>query len=391
MRYIGIDIGKAKHAIAIVETSGEIKLKAKTFKENKEGYDKLRGWIGEPEDAVVGLEATGHYWKNLAASLLCWGFGVVLINPLRTRRFAEEDMLRAKTDAVDALSIARFLSEKRPAASRVPDELTAELRELVHLRDRLLQDLGDRVRQLHRAVDLVFPEFTLFVKDLSSGKATKLLSTYPTAKAFAAAGVRELGNLKYGSRHTIGRKLAKDIVDRAKCSVGAHHGEPYQLQVGYFCEDIDTLRARLKRLEARIDAVVEKHDIAGLLTTIGGIGPTTAARLIATLGDPADFASPGALGAFVGVVPGIRHSGKRTPARARCSPFGAAKLRHKLWMPTMVAVRKNPYLKHHYDALIARGKQPKVALIACMRRLLGLVYAVAKRRSPFVPILPKSA
>lgn len=60
-------------------------------------------------------------------------------------------------------------------------------------------------------------------------------------------------------------------------------------------------------------------------------------------------------------------------------------------MPTITAVRKNPYLKHHYGALLAKGKPPKLALIACMRRLLGLVYAVAKRRTPFVLILPKSA
>lgn len=385
MRYIGIDIGKEKHAIAALTSSGEIELKPKTFREDEEGYAKLRPWLGEPEQALVGLEATGHYWKNLVATLLAWGFGVVLINPLRTRRFAQEDLLRAKTDALDALSIARFLSQKRPTASRLPDELTQELRELVRLRDRLVQDTGDRVRQLHRAVDLGFPEFTRFIKDLSSQKATALLSRYPTAKAFTAAPIRKIANLRYDGHHAVGRELAEAIVDRAKRSVGAHHGEPYQLQVQYFCEDIDILRKRLKRLQQRIDGVVEQHDIAQLLTTIDGIGSTTAARLIATLGDPAEFASAKALGAYVGVVPAIRHSGKSTPSRAHCSPFGAAKLRHKLWMPTMTAVRKNPYLKPHYEALIAKGKPPKLALIACMRRLVGLVYAVAKRRAPFLP------
>lgn len=391
MRYIGIDIGKEKHAIAIVGASGEVVLKPKAFREDEEGYERLRQWLGKPEDALVGLEATGHYWKNLVATLLARGFDVVLINPLRTRRFAEEDLLRAKTDSVDAMSIARFLSEKRPKASRLPDGLTAELRELVLLRDRLVQDMGDRVRQLHRAVDLGFPEFTRFVKDLSSRKATTLLSAYPTAEAFAAASIREVANLSYGSHHNVGRELATAIVDRAKRSVGAHHGEPYKLQIRYFCEDIDTLRERIRRLDSRIGGAVESHGLAELLTTIDGIGPNTAARLIAVLGDPADFGSAKAIGAYVGVVPGIRHSGKRTPARAPCSPFGAAKLRHKLWMPTLVAVRHNAYLKAHYEALIARGKRPKVALIACMRRLLGLVYAVAKRRTPFAPILPKSA
>lgn len=387
MRYIGVDIGKEKHAIAIVETGGEVVLKPKAFREDEEGYGKLRDWVGGPDEAVVGLEATGHYWKNLVATLLAWGFGVVLINPLRTRRFAEEDLLRAKTDAIDAKSIARFLSEKRLTPSRLPDELTAELRELVHLRDRLVQDLGDRTRQLHRAVDLGFPEFTRHVKDLASMRATAMLSRYPTAKAFAVAPVRELANLVYDGCHAVGRKLAEEVITRAKVSVGAHHGEPYQLQVGYFCEDIDTLRERLKRLEHHIEGVVDTHEVADLLTSIDGIddgGP-----------DHRRGGRPVGVREGAGRVcrgrAGIRHSGKKTPARAPAALFGAAKLRHKLWMPTMTAVRKNAYLKHHYEVSLARGKPPKLALIACMRRLLGLVYVVAKRRTPFVPILSKSA
>lgn len=391
MRYIGIDVGKEKHAIAIIGQDGQLELKPKTFSENAEGHERLREWLGEPEGALVGLEATGHYWKNLAVSLIAWGFGLVLINPLRTRRFAEEDLLRAKTDAIDAKAIARFLFEKRPKPTTLPPELTDELRELVRLRDRLVQDLGDRVRQLHRAVDLGFPEFPRFVKDLASQKATALLARYPTAASFAKARVGELANLKYDGRHTVGRRLATELIATAKRSVGKHHGEPYQLQVVYFCEDIDTLRARLKRLERRIDDAVENHELAKILTSIDGIGPNTAARLIAVLGDPAEFESSKALSAFVGVAPALRHSGKRTPARAACGPYGHAKLRHKLYMPTLRAIQSNAYIRAHYTALVEKGKPKKLAIIACMRRLLALVYAVAKRRTPFTPVLPISA
>jgi len=314
----------------------------------------------------------------------------VLINPLRTRRFAEEDLLRAKTDAIDARSIARFLSEKRPEASRLPEEVTEELREMVRLRDRFTQDLGDRKRQLHRALDLGFPEFRRLVDDVGSAKATALLSRYPTAAAFAEAREGEIANLRYG-RSTIGRELATKLVATAKVSVGAHHGEPYRLQVVCFCEDIDVLRERLGRLDGRIGKAVDEHDLASLLTTIDGIGPNTAARIIATLGDLSGFDSPKALAAYVGVAPIVRHSGKKTPARAGCGPLGAAKLRHKLYMPTLAAIRNNAYIRAHYEALLAKGKPKKLAVIACMRRLLGLVFAVMKRRTPFVPVLPNPA
>ena len=50
---------------------------------------------------------------------------------------------------------------------------------------------------------------------------------------------------------------------------------------------------------------------------------------------------------------------------------------------TLTAVRKNPWLRCHYQRLRARGKLPKVALIACMHKLLLAIYSVAKHRRPF--------
>ncbi len=66
---------------------------------------------------------------------------------------------------------------------------------------------------------------------------------------------------------------------------------------------------------------------------------------------------------------------------------GSARLRGALWMPTLTAVRSNPWLKAHYERLLARGKPRKVALIACMRKLLCAVHSVAKNRRAFVPNL----
>ena len=164
MRFIGIDIATETHVVAVVDETGEVLTKATRFGEDAAGYAKLFALLGEPADVLVAMEATGHYWKNLFAVLVAKGFAVALLNPLRTRRFAAEDLERTKTDAIDALGIARFAAQKRPASTRLPDSATDELRELVRLRDRLVQDLGDRVRQLHRVVDLGFPEFTRHVR-----------------------------------------------------------------------------------------------------------------------------------------------------------------------------------------------------------------------------------
>lgn len=387
MRCAGIDIASETHVLAVISDNDQILVKPTSFTEDADGYRKLFDLLGSPDDVLIGMEATGHYWKNLFAALVAAGFAVALINPLRTHRFAGEDLERTKTDAIDALGIAQFVAEKRPATTRLPDGVTEELRELVHLRERLLQDFGDRLRQLHRLVDLGFPEFTRYVHTLGSQLATTILHEYPTAAALVACPVKHLATLRYDQRHKVGLELAKSLIQAAQLSVGRHHGHAYRVQVQYTCEDLDVLRRRLRDIDGDIDTKLGEHEVGSLLTTIDGIGIQTAARLIAAVGDPADFRSASAFAAYVGVVPALKQSGKRNSSRAAMTPIGNARLRATLWMPTLTAVRKNAWLRAHYERLRQRGKLPKVALVACMHKLLLAVYSVAKHRRPFVPKL----
>jgi transposase len=259
---------------------------------------------------------------------------------------------------------------------------------MVRLRDRLVQDFGDRLRQLHRLVDLGFPEFTRYVKGLDTELASSILHDYPTAEAFQSVSVKRLARLRYDGRHKVGEELASALVDAARRSVGRHHGEAYRIQVRYACEDLDVLRRRIREIDGDIERKLREHAVGTLLTTIDGIGPQTAARLIAELGDPADFRNAGALASFVGVIPALKQSGKSKGTRAGLTPIGNARLRAALWMPTLTAVRKNPWLRAYYERLRAAGKLPKVALVAAMRKLLIAVYTVARNRRAFVPRLP---
>lgn len=386
MRFVGIDIAAERHVVAIVDEAGGVLIKPTGIGEDASGYEKLFALLGEPADALVAMEATGHYWKNLFAALTARGFQLALLNPVRTHRFAAEDLERTKTDAIDAVGIARFAAQKRPVVTRLPDSATEELRELVRHRDRLVQDFGDRTRQLHRLVDLGFPEFTRYVRSLDSMLATAILHEYPTAEAFVGLPWKKLAKYRYDGVHIVGDELAKSLIEAAKVSVGRHHGPAYRIQVQHACEDMDLLRRRIKQLDSNIETKLGEHEVGSLLTTIDGLGTQTAAKLVAELGDPAaSFHSAEALAAYVGAVPALRQSGKRSPIRAGLTPIGNARLRAALWMPTLTAVRRNPWLKAHYERLRARGKLPKVALIACMRKLLHAVYSVAKHRRPFVP------
>ena len=381
--FAGIDIASERHVLARLDDAGAAIGKPITITEDRAGYDALMAALG-PAPVLIVMEATGHYWKNLFAVLTSAGHDVALLNPLIARRFQEASLERTKTDAIDATGLARLAFEKRPAPTHLHDEVAEALRELVRHRDRLRQDFDDRVRQLHRLVDLGFPEFTRYVRGLDSMLATCLLAEYPTAHAFARATPRRVAKLRYDGRHFVGPELAQSLVEAAKRSVGQHHGPAYKLQARHIRQDLDTWRKRLAEIEHDIEDLLDTHVPGKLITSIDGIGPQTAARIIAAAGDPAHFKTAGAFAAFVGVVPGLRQSGKQTSTRAGIGPLGSARLRRALWMPVLSAVKRNAWLRAFYLRLRAAGKPAKVALIAAMRKLLHAVYSVAKHRRPFV-------
>jgi transposase len=384
MHFVGIDVGAEGHVAAVVDEAGGAVGRPLSFAEDASGYAALLARLGAEPVALVGMEATGHYWRNLFAALSGHGYPVVLLNALRTRRFAGEDLQRTKTDAVDAVTIARFLQQKRPSPTPLAGTASEALRELVRHRDRLVQDFGDRLRQLHRLVDLVFPELTRHV-GLDSRLANELLRTWPTAAALRAAGARRIAQLRYDGRHRIGPELAVAILEDASRTVGTHAGSlAYGVPIRQLCEALDLLRRHIGDLDRDIDRLLEESEIGRLLTTIDGIGPNTAARLIAELGDPARFANAKALACYVGVIPALRQSGKRQSDRGRLTMTGHLRLRRALWMPTLTAVKRSAWLRAYYQGLRRRGKPAKVALIAAMRKLLAAVYSVAKHRRPFV-------
>jgi transposase len=384
MRVAGIDIASQTHVLAVQAESGEILVKPTPFDEDAAGYEKAFALLGPPDDILVGIEATGHYGRNLHNALCERGYRVAVLNPVRTHRFALEDLERAKTDAINALGIARFVAQKKPSPTLPFDDATEQLREFVRLFDRLTQDFGDRARQIHRLVDLGFPEFTRYVANLRTQRATAILAAHPSAHAFSYSCLDELAALRYDGSHKVGMARARALVDAAQVSVGRHHGPAHQIAMRYFCEDLGRLRVQLHTLKAEIERRLAEHPVGSVLTTIDGLGVIAVGRIIAAVGDPARFRSGAALAAYVGAVPATKRSGLWQSRHPGLSPLGNARLRHALYMTTLGAVRRNPWLSAYYQRLRAKGKLPKVALLAAMRKLLMAVYSVAKSRQPFV-------
>jgi transposase len=119
-----------------------------------------------------------------------------------------------------------------------------------------------------------------------------------------------------------------------------------------------------------------------LYRSVPGIGPGCARALVLELPELGTL-SRQRIAALVGVAPFNRDSGTLRGARSIWG--GRARLRATLYMGTLVAVRHNPVLKAFYERLVAAGKAKKVALTACMRKLLTILNAMVKHRTPWQP------
>jgi len=149
------------------------------------------------------------------------------------------------------------------------------------------------------------------------------------------------------------------------------------------------LGVSIKELERQIDDHIDKHpSLHGdlkLITSIPGVGNTTAAKVLAYLGDVRRFKNGKALAAFIGVTPRLKLSGSSVRGRSAISRSGHAGMRHCLYMPAMVALKHNPLVSVFGVRLKATGLAPKAVIAACMHKLVLLIYGILKSGAPFNP------
>jgi transposase len=117
-----------------------------------------------------------------------------------------------------------------------------------------------------------------------------------------------------------------------------------------------------------------------LMDTVKGIGPTTISTLLAEVPELGRL-SGRQVSALVGVAPMNRDSGTMRGKRAIFG--GRPDVRKVLFMAALTAARYNPALKAFYQRLLAAGKPKKVAIVACMRKLLVIVNAMVRTGKPW--------
>jgi transposase len=395
-RFVGIDVALRDHRVALLDRDGEAVGKSFTVSATRDGattlLETLRARGAPPALSVIGLEASGHLWENLEAVLVGAGYRVIVLNPLQTRRYRDLVRRRAKTDDIDAHVIAGLVRSGAAQASYVPDEQIQSLRELARLRARLMADRQDYLRQLTAQLDVVLPEHRTALGDLLSARARGILAQFPTAPHLAQASPRAIRR----AAHEAGTKgfsldEASAVRDAARQSLYSGKAATARAHV------VRTLVSQLDRLTAAIEDIDRVtttmlpptapgsglSDVE-LLQTIPGVGPHTAATLLAELGAIGRFTDARALVAYVGFYPVIAESGARA-AVPYLSPVGSRIARHALYLAAVNAVRRSAEWRTVYLRKKAQGKRSKQALIVVAVKLLHTVYAMLKHRTPFTP------
>jgi transposase len=146
---LGIDISKKDFHVVLL--TGETRTKPRKFTNDPQGFESLQQWLKQKEIEALHacMEATSIYGDALAEFLYSLGFEVSIVNPARIKGFAKSELLRTKTDSVDAALIARFCAAIKPALWKPTAPEIKELQALM----RRLDSLQEMVTAEHNRLE----------------------------------------------------------------------------------------------------------------------------------------------------------------------------------------------------------------------------------------------
>ena len=332
---VGIDIGMESCVMCCLTREKRQVIKPSQFSNNAQGFvwlfDHLERLGSAPEQILVGLEATSRYGENLYHALLKQGYRVCLLHPGQIHAFAQQRGLRAKTDRLDATTIARALLSGEARFGYVPDEQVSTYRELVRLQQQLSDDVVRYKNELHALLVVLFPEFSQVFADPSRPTALGVLKASPGAQAMREADPVTLGQLLHQlCPGRYGRQTAEALIQLAKGSVSnAMAVAARQSSLRILCDQLDHTQGNLKSLQQEIEHLLEDDPSAKGLLAVAEFGVMTVAVLRAELGELDRFARLDQVVAYAGMDLQIKQSGK-WKGQVKLSKRGSGRLRRIL-------------------------------------------------------------
>ena len=388
---VGVDIGAYKHTVAVCrDGEREADRKALRIAANRQGFRAFEAWMaGQPEPVeLVVMESSGHYWFNLASHLRRRGDAVAVVNPLEAKYFAKSRLQRSKSAPADARTLAALGMRDHP---RTGEPLVgAELKEAARFAMRLVEEQGQVCQRIQRLIDIGFPELREVWDDPTCTSALAVLRKAPTAKAVTRMRLETLAQVRRpgdGGR-AISPAKAAQLRRLAAESVGASELEAQvAFEMRLLIAQYDLFDEQIADAEGRLRQLLD-GEVAGRLMTIPGVGPATAATLMAEIGDIWRFDDVDQLLAYAGVHPKEQSSGKKgaDPETSwTMAKTGNAHLRTAAYHMAVVGIQHNPVIRDHYARKRAAGKSAMNAVGHCMGKALALVWGVWRGGRDFDP------
>lgn len=185
-------------------------------------------------------------------------------------------------------------------------------------------------------------------------------------------------------------RLLDVYVKKGTATKNKIHGErtlgiPSRIVYGSLKNNLEHLGKEIQVLEGRLLELVkqDQQQLLTLLKSIPGIGPKTALFLIVVTDGFKKFGNASQLCSYAGITPTIRESGSSVRGRSRISKVGNRKLRSLLFMAAFSAHKHNRACRAVFDRIVAKGKSPKLAMIAVANKLLKQAFAIATSGIPY--------
>jgi transposase len=388
---VGVDVASEKCTVVMLKADKTIVFKAADFDNTRAGFEWLEAQLvnlkAAPTAILIGMEATARYWENLYGYLSERGYQLILLHPAQTHQWAASRGLRAKTDRLDSLTIARHLTDEEARPAYVASDLIASYRELVRLHTRLSEEAARYKVEIRDLLVVLFPEFTQVFADPSGKTALAFLKIYPSAQAVVEAGLELIqATLQQLAPRNYGRASAVRLLELATKSAApglARQARSKSLQI--LCDQLSHTLSNLAAVEEELSKWLDGDSGAQALASVQEFGPKTVAVLRAELGEVERFSGRDQVVAYAGLDLTVRQSGK-WKGQLKLSKRGSGQLRRLLYMAALGCLRrKDSAFRAYYEAMVKRGVTKRSALMAVMRKMLSVAYRLLKSKGSYDP------
>ncbi len=394
-----IDIGKDK-STGYFRCSHKIDIKPFEFTNNAEGFNKFwqKIWaakiINKINDIIIGFESTGCYGHPLIHYLSNKPAKLVQVNPMHTKRVKELDgNSPLKTDRKDPRVIADIIQLGHYLSLVVPKGAAAQLRRLTHSRQRTIINRTMSINRLQSLVYEIFPEFLDIMKGIYSKSSFHILKQYPTPDDIVNLGFENLvSELKTVSRGKLGIERARKLFLAAKNSVGIKEGmESILIEIEHIIKEISFYCGYINQVEEKMKHYLKEIPESRYILSIKGIKEVTVSGIIGEIGDFKKFHNQRSIIKLAGLNLYEVSSGKYK-GHMRITKRGRSLLRKILYFAAINVVRKGGIMHKYYQIHIDSGMVKMKALIAVSKKLLRLIFSLARNKRYYTDEYPlKSA